>query len=230
MIIGVAGKAGAGKDLFCEIAVEEFDAVHHAFADAVKEEVGEFLTKNGIFFEPRNLWGTQADKEEVLVIPRLTEEHLADKDLIMMFVLAIRTNHYKNRPVSYFGYRPPIARPKNYLTFRALLQWWGTEFRRAEDPDYWVKRCMAKCDDPHQLYVISDVRFENEAKGIIYSGGELIKVIRPHGINISGMGHASETSLDNWEEWDFILTNDGTKEEYEELCRRCLKEILDGNI
>lgn len=230
MIIGVAGKAGAGKDLFCEVAVAEFGAIRHAFADAVKEEVGEFLTRNGIKFENRNLWGTQSDKEEVLIIPRLTEEHLVDKDLIMLFVLAIRTNHFKNRPVSYFGYRPPIARPKNYLTFRSLLQWWGTEFRRAEDPEYWVKRCLAKCSTEKQLYVISDCRFVNEAKGVQFAGGELVKVIRPNGINISGMNHASETALDDWTDWDYTIDNTGTKEEYEELCRKVLRTIKNGNI
>lgn len=41
---------------------------------------------------------------------------------------------------------------------RPLLQFWGTEFRRAQDPDYWVKR-IRLLGGP---IVVTDARFFNE--------------------------------------------------------------------
>lgn len=50
--------------------------------------------------------------------------------------------------------------------FRTLLQMWGTEFRRAQDPDYWVKRAQTKLArlvaEGFDPIVIDDCRFPNE--------------------------------------------------------------------
>ncbi|MCZ2108547.1 MAG: hypothetical protein LC118_03085 [Dehalococcoidia bacterium] len=51
--------------------------------------------------------------------------------------------------------------------FRPLLQVWGTDFRRAQDPDYWcraletrIRRSMA--EDSSRRLVVDDCRFPNE--------------------------------------------------------------------
>jgi hypothetical protein len=58
---------------------------------------------------------------------------------------------------------------------RWLLQQWGTEFRRAQDPDYWVKYGLAYIEERYQpgdLWVVTDVRFKNEAQAIHDAGGK----------------------------------------------------------
>ncbi|KKM03888.1 hypothetical protein LCGC14_1769920 [marine sediment metagenome] len=50
---------------------------------------------------------------------------------------------------------------------RGILQYWGNEFRRKEDPDYWVGKLsrrlwQTKEDDPDTPVVIADTRFKNE--------------------------------------------------------------------
>ena len=36
-------------------------------------------------------------------------------------------------------FEPPL--PKEEMTIREILQWYGSEYRRAQDEDYWVKNC-----------------------------------------------------------------------------------------
>lgn len=56
-------------------------------------------------------------------------------------------------------------RDENRPRFRPLLQWWGTEFRRAQDPHHWVKR-TAQAISVHQRQghpvLCTDGRFTNE--------------------------------------------------------------------
>ncbi len=65
---------------------------------------------------------------------------------------------------------------------RQLLQWWGTELRRAQDPMYWVNKGMAEAklqadSEAIHLVVITDVRFGNEAEIIREAGGLVFEVI-----------------------------------------------------
>lgn len=94
---------------------------------------------------------------------------------------------------------------------RVLLQWWGTEYRRRIDEDYWVKRLsqrMAKYD----LLVISDVRVPVEMVTIREAGGEIWLVERP-GIESVGIpNHHTEVAL-NDAVFDRVIHNDGTLED-----------------
>ena len=86
---------------------------------------------------------------------------------------------------------------------RWLLQQWGTELRRAQDEDYWVKngieRAQAEWDfGGADLIIFTDVRFENEAQAIRDAGGLVMQVIATDEIRQERLGgwlpptHASE--------------------------------------
>jgi len=63
---------------------------------------------------------------------------------------------------------------------RWLMQQWGTDYRRAQDPDYWVKAGLAFIEEqaqPGDLWVVTDVRFANEVAAI------------------EGLGHNGTTAL-----------------------------------
>lgn len=205
MIIGVLGKGQSGKDEFANIAVNEFNATRVAFADAVKEEVAEFLNKYNIKFENRHLYGNGIDKDETFILPSVG---LFSYDYIHIVW-----------PFSIFC-------GKESISFRRFLQWWGTEYRRSQDPDYWVKIALYKCKDNSKLYIISDVRFINEVNAIKSNSGRLIKVYRSNCPAISNINHSSETALDNYEDYDYYILNNGTLEEYQDNCRKVLNKIL----
>lgn len=64
------------------------------------------------------------------------------------------------------------------FSWRELAQTLGTEWGRARDPDLWLKLAMQEVDHiqavrSHNLVVITDVRFENEAAAIRERGGQI---------------------------------------------------------
>jgi hypothetical protein len=77
---------------------------------------------------------------------------------------------------------------------RVILQWWGTEYRRSQNPDYWVDILQNKIMET-DLAVVSDVRLPIEIDVIHQAGGEVWFVERP-GIAAVGIpNHLTEIGL-----------------------------------
>lgn len=94
---------------------------------------------------------------------------------------------------------------------RALTQWWGTEYRRTQDPDYWVKRLKERIErDTPRVAIISDLRMHNEYEFVQRNAGYCVRVDRPGFEIADGKHHISETLLDSLPDdaWDHILVND----------------------
>jgi len=72
-------------------------------------------------------------------------------------------------------YEKPTGR-----TVRRLLQWWGTDFRRAENPEHWVDLTAPLIRlawrQGFSLVCVTDVRFHNEADMIHDLGGKVAAV------------------------------------------------------
>ena len=90
---------------------------------------------------------------------------------------------------------------------RGHLQWWGTEYVRAIEPDFWVDtvirlaRIVKKDVD---YLVVTDVRFPNEI--VAWNKNEFdvitVRVERPgheNALTEEQRQHLSETALDDWE-------------------------------
>ncbi len=113
------------------------------------------------------------------------------------------------------------------LTPRLLLQLLGTECgRQIIHPNIWINALFADYklsggfgytndsytetsiikNSKYLKWIITDVRFPNEAKAIKDRGGILIKVVRPETDILAG-DHESETALDNYKDWDLVLDN-----------------------
>ncbi len=146
MIVGLSGKARAGKDSTASILHQEFgDVVHRvAFADGVREE-------------------------------------------------AIASGAWDGT-VPY----TPAA--------RTALQNIGLA-KRQENMNYWVTKAFNKIDDhPEALWVVTDVRFKNEANAILSAGGQVWRIVRTNedgslydnGMTDEQKHHPSETDLDDF--------------------------------
>lgn len=102
---------------------------------------------------------------------------------------------------------------------RKLLQTLGTDIIRNKiDKDFFVKRL---CDDIKvysyyfDIITISDARFPNEIDipREMFNNVVTIKVVRDNfesPLTDSELNHQTETALDSYNDFDFILKNDGT--------------------
>lgn len=106
-----------------------------------------------------------------------------------------------------------IARGRDTYSPREILQLWGTEYRRAQDPRYWITRA-AECADAYRLAgypvcLVTDVRFPDEAEWIESEGGQVWRIDRPGVEPVNG--HCSERLLDGWK-FALRVRNDGPLE------------------
>lgn len=112
---------------------------------------------------------------------------------------------------------------KNKHLYRADLQALGNK-RRTEDPDYWIKKVIALPQD----IIVPDIRVQKEydyfkdAKAFKIRVNSTKENRAKRGI-LSAETDITETALDNIQDWDFVIDNDGS---YEELLEKS-KIVID---
>lgn len=92
----------------------------------------------------------------------------------------------------------------NMPTFRAFLQYFGTDVMRKYNNNIWIDCTLG--EGPKNV-IISDCRFINEANEVKSRGGIVVKVERA-GIE-SKDGHSSETQIP-YIKADYVIRNDGS--------------------
>ncbi|MBN6741413.1 hypothetical protein JKG47_12855 [Acidithiobacillus sp. MC6.1] len=168
MIIGLTGPAGCGKDTVADLLVTHHGYHKTSFADSLYREVSE------AFGIPVEALSRRVTKE----LPMTGLEPVFCGDLGFIEVLQ-RVD-------------PDFDWHKAYSP-RQILQWWGTDYRRAQDGEYWVRqvreriiggmsmdRVMRQEKSPAgcKPWVVTDVRFQNEAYPIHEFSGNLVLVER----------------------------------------------------
>jgi len=116
------------------------------------------------------------------------------------------------------------------MSVREFLQLLGTDAMRDHlHPNVWVNALFADYK-PEKMserspsnWVITDVRFPNEAQAIKNRGGIIIRVDRPGYIPINN--HPSETALDDWN-FDYKILNASDIESLQLTIDVVLKQIL----
>lgn len=133
-------------------------------------------------------------------------KRLAFADIIKHFLLKvnplIEEGNRINEIVQMYGWE--VAKSK--IEVRRLLQETGVTARQMFGEDFWVEQAFAEAD-PTSDYVISDVRFPNEADYIKDLAGSVWRINRWGVAPINK--HESEVAMDMYP-FDIILDNDGT--------------------
>ncbi|TCU97297.1 hypothetical protein EV686_106180 [Paracandidimonas soli] len=170
MVLGLCGRAGAGKDTCADILCEAFSFYRLAFADAVRAEIVHSFGVDPAIF-------SREDKEQKTI--GLAIGRCADADFI--------------RLMSSRGENISAAR-----TPREIMRWWGTEYRRAQNPAYWLDRAAEKINDAmrrgFRRIIVTDVRFTNEADLIRHYDGD-VWMIQRNSADAARADHQSETEV-----------------------------------
>lgn len=203
LIFGFGHRARSGKDTVAAMIKLErnksplvfngYDIRIYSFAGELKREVNECAMKSGgmiQLFNPGLYDEAGGFLQENGNILRLPEWVQYDPD-------------------------PDMTDPAcPYGKQRLFLQWYGTEYRRSCNPDYWVKALAKRiAEDKPEIALITDVRFPNEIR-FVQQYGEAIKVDRPSLPSLQGAAgvHASELALASFDGWDAVIKNDADLE------------------
>lgn len=184
-IIGMLGVKGSGKDTCAAVLVQERDFVRAGFADALYREAAEAYKTTVEFLGNR-------DTKEVDLQP-LALRNCTNKHFVEIALETVTKSHaLRDAALAYFetGKGTPhvsLRRTKTLLkngrSPRFVLQLWGTEYRRKSKygfDSYWLDQVRALVDaQGAKSFVITDVRFRNEANFVESLGGMLVRVRRP---------------------------------------------------
>lgn len=187
-LIGLTGAAGAGKDSVAVRLHGRHGYLSIAFATALRSEIAY-------------AWNVPVE----LLLERKTKE-------ARMPSLALGMCRDMSFVAWAYARDMQLAEPRSP---RYVMQLWGTEYRRAKDPDYWVRIVDEWIKRKHAAgyrhLVITDVRFPNEAALIRHYGGKLLRVVRPSlaGLADDTAQHASEQQAAALQV-DGDILNDGT--------------------
>ena len=111
------------------------------------------------------------------------------------------------------GVKGVIYKPSDnnrFMTVREVLQFVGTElFRNQMVADVWLESIFRKPWKEDDIVIIADARFPNEV-AVAKEKGLLIGVSRNTGLESDG--HASETSLADYDGYDHMVVNNGSVE------------------
>lgn len=162
----------------------------------------------------------QSGKDTVaeILVRRFGFQRVAFADPIREFCYDFNpiVNHIAGEPVllQHVVDRDGWELAKKNPQVRKTLQDVGVSARKVFGEDFWIKQALRKTDI-YGKWVITDVRFRNEATAIWeLPGGQVWRVERPGVVAVNG--HVSETQMDNYP-FDQTIVNSGSLDELEQL-------------
>lgn len=185
MMIGFLGPHGVGKSEACRHLVEKHGFTEIAFTTPLKHEVRTRL--RGTLLALAGLYRRLSlEGSGVLGFPGEEDEERTLDALLT--------------------WKPAVV--------RTLLREYGTEVRRTDDPDYWIKawdRALYGYRDARVC--VPDVRYENEWQAMSKYGARLVEIVRPgSGWDVS---HASERGAMRLTRYaSTLISNAGTLAEF----------------
>ena len=216
-IIGIHGKIGSGKDTVMKMMIALSENSNCELDDVLRLEDFQWIDKTTMIYHPIevrrfadplkdaicSLYGISRDSLELL------------KDQIA------GTHFVKTDDTNYFGYIDSNSNIENGdsvailpFTYGQLHQYLGNDFFREKiHKDFFVQRYAKKETLPYKSFIITpDMRYMNELVFIKNQGGFLIKVEgnNRRANSRRNKNHVSETELDTFTDYDFVIQNDDT--------------------
>lgn len=126
--------------------------------------------------------------------------------------------------IDYFSTLSQVAKniyiPEYESTIGLMYQEIGTKVMRdSYKKDVWIKSLLLELKNKPGNYIVTDVRFKNEADALKDNSAFLVRVSRkdnPVAKNSNrDLNHPSETDLDNYSKFNYHIDNDGSLKDLE---------------
>lgn len=216
--IAISGKMGFGKDYYAYHIKKtnpklKFQDV--SFAYALKSEVHDFIMDYRDFVYEYVEAHKPKDYKEIK--RRLSSRYNIEYNHVdyIISIYEVMTDREK-------AYFDPHTLRTNKM--REILQYYGTNIRRAQYPNYWVDKTydvICKVNQEGKIAIVTDARFENEIDMLNNKLNSLtiklnldlksqqLRLKDRDGIKYSvvELQHVSETSLDGYYDFDLILSS-----------------------
>ena len=186
MIIGISGKMGSGKDTLGDMLC----GIDRSYS------IKKYATKL---------------KQIASLLSGIPVERFESQDF-KKFDMPTVWNKIK-KPTSAYGEQ------MEKMTVREFLQKIGTDaLRDGLHNDVWVNALFADYKERYfgsnsmPNWIITDVRFPNEAQAVIDRGGIMVRINRTDKSRVNA-DHPSEIALDNWDGFHYTIDNNGTLED-----------------
>ena len=230
-LIGLAGPKGSGKSTVARVLVEKHGFTEMAFADPAKKAVAAIFG-----FSKEDLWGP-SERRESAVAEGFEDARYCPKcrmpvgpeqrKVLPKYEAGVMCCQTENCHL--FDVPACTLRLTPRLALQSLVTEWG---RNMVHPDIWV-RAMERhlrylhghwegSPFPAPAFVLSDIRFPNEAALVSRLGGRVWHIERP-GFGWSGE-HASELGP-GFESGDTKIVNDGSADT---LAKKAEKGLQDN--
>jgi hypothetical protein len=194
MIIAIKGPAQCGKSTLANVLDAEFQyrgfkVRRTAFSDFVREEIAEFLQAA---YANHPIGGGEYPQRV--------------KDLMGLMPSWVDTYWDRDCPKDQFAIINDLKKRPAPRHIRAIQQWWGQDFRRAQDSLYWVKKSFAAnveyLLDPAYIVIEESCRQPNEGAYVRALGGvvlDLKPLAPPTESEAAAMSHSVEQVTFTWE-------------------------------
>jgi hypothetical protein len=202
LILGLAGKAGVGKDTAADVLRYRHDFAVVALADPIKRAAASWFG-----WDEETLWGPSRNRNA----PYAEYGGLTPRRALQFIGTEVGRELYED-----------IWVKCAFRAANALLDPSG-EFRCRYDKVHGLFP-ISWSEGPPAGVVISDVRFPNEVEAIKKAGGRVVLIRRvAAGLDGSAGQHESEISLEGMphELFDDVVDNEGSLESFkQEVCLR----------
>lgn len=190
LVAAITGKKRAGKNTVGDYLEKEYGYSQISFAGKLKE-----ITNRYIGCPSHSEADREEEREFIVYVNNLND---AAKELGITFKPKEQYRFVERFTKVFAPYAVEVGDTyiKYKTTYRKVLQLFGTDVCRYFVDDIWVDEVKKKIlNNPNINFVVTDLRFDNEALMIASLGGVVIEVVR-EGCN--GDGHSSEAGISEY--------------------------------
>jgi hypothetical protein len=211
-LIGICGRAGAGKDTAADVLVKDFGHVKVALADPMKRACAEWFG-----WDEQTLWGPSERRNE----PHARLGGLTPRHALQTLGTEWGRRCYKDVWVD-IAIRT-AAKLLDNQTLSQIDRRDGQWMYNPQEGAYWLYFNVETLPQ-HRGVVISDVRFPNEVAAIKAAGGRIWKIVRSEWSikDFAWKHHASESYADGIEA-DLDIANVGSLETFQQMIRDLMR-------